>query len=170
MVALSRKCLVTACAYLFVADLASAFAQGAMEAYNNTRFGYHVNYPPNLLRPLPESDNGDGRQFQPIEGHAKVVVWGGWVMPDIDQSLGGQVRSALKNCGSTASYSLHKPGFEVLSCVLPNGDVFYTKIEQAKGEIVVLQLTYPQSEKERWNPVAGSMAKSLDILGPPEPM
>lgn len=166
----TKKWLAIACAMTLHASFVSASAQDAMEAYNNTRFGYHVNYPKVLLRPLPESDNGDGRAFQPLAGHAKILVWGGWIMPDVEQTLKGRARSALKDCGGKVSYQLHRPGFEVLSCVLPDGDIFYTKIEQDKGEVVGLELTYPQSEKDRWDLVAAAMAKSLDILGPPTPM
>ena len=170
MKSFTRNWLAITCALTLQANIAGAFAQDAMEDYNNARFGYHVTYPKNLLRPLPEADNGDGRHFQPIAGHAQVLVWGGWAMPDVGQTLKGRAQSTLKKCGGKASYELHKAGFEVFSCVLRNGDIFYTKIEQDKGEVVGLELTYPQAEKNRWDPVAAAMAKSLDILGPPTPM
>lgn len=43
--------------------------------YTNGRFGYSACYPADLLRPQPESPNGDGRAFVGEHG-AKLLVWG----------------------------------------------------------------------------------------------
>ena len=66
-----------------------------MKDYSNVRFGYHVSYPLSLLKPLPEADDGDGRVFQPANGHADIRVSGGYVSGDSDQTIGSETKSAL---------------------------------------------------------------------------
>lgn len=166
----TASCFCAASVVIAVPSLARTLAMSDQEDYNNARFGYHLAYPRKLLRPLPEADNGDGRQFQPVEGHAKILVWGGWYEPDVGQSLAGRVRMALKDCGGIVTYRLKRPDFEVLSCALPTRQVYYIKLMQGKDEVVGLELTYPQAEKSRWDPVAAAMSKSLEILGPPTPV
>ncbi len=44
------------------------------KTYQNARFGCSVRYPGDLLRPLPEADDGDGRHVQALHGHADVML------------------------------------------------------------------------------------------------
>ena len=147
---------------------ALAGAQHAMSDYNNTRFGYRVSYPQSLLKAMPEADNGDGREFQPVQGRAKVAIWGGWIVPEARQTLEGEAQSILHDCnGGKASYRLRKPGSQALSCLLPSGDVLYAKVVQSKGIVVQLRLSYPRTEKSTWDPVATAMSKSLQVMDAP---
>ena len=75
---------------IFATGLATIQAQMPMEDYNNARFGYHVSFPRSLLEPLPEADNGDGLHFKPLQGHADVEVYAGWLEPDIDSRCAGK--------------------------------------------------------------------------------
>jgi hypothetical protein len=136
-----------------------------MKDYNNARFAYHLSYPPSLLKPLPEADDGDGRAFQPANGHADTRVFGGYVSADSGQTIDGETKSALADCaGGKATYRLDKPDIQVVSCMRPDGSVLYVKTLQAKGTLIELRMQYPQTEKSVWDPVAAAMSKSLKFL------
>jgi hypothetical protein len=157
---------------VFAAVLAGRGAYGVlaqaplpMKDYNNLRFGYHVSYPLSLLKPLPEADDGDGRVFQPANGHADIRVFGGYVLADSDQTIGGETKSALEECaGGKATYRLDRSDVQVISCTRPDGSILYVKIMQAKGTLVQLRLNYPHAEKPVWDPVAAAMSRSLKIF------
>ena len=160
--------LSTSSLLILAAGLTMIQAQVPMEDYNNARFGYHVSFPRSLLKPLPEADNGDGRHFKPLEGHADVEVYAGWVEPDIGQSLRGEAIARTKECaGGKTSYEFKGPNFEVISCPEIDGTILYVKIIQSKGEMAQLKFVYPSSEKAIWDPIAAAMSKSFRILGPP---
>jgi hypothetical protein len=149
--------------------LAIGHAQAAADVlpgwktYQNARFGYSVRYPGDLLRPLPEADDGDGRHFQPLHGHADIAVWASYSADDTLDSLADQ---AAQDCtGGRASYRVVRdkavPPFMALSCPEPGGQVLYAEALRCKDVTTQIQLTYPATEKPTWDPVAAKMSASL---------
>ncbi len=135
----------------------------AWKTYQNARFGYSVRYPGDLLRPLPEADDGDGRHFQPLRGHADVAVWASY---GADDTLAGLADEAAQACsGGRASYRVVRakavPPFMALSCEAPGGEVLYAKALRCKDVTTQIQLTYPAAEKPTWDPIAAKMSASL---------
>ena len=142
---------------------AAAAAPAAWKTYQNARFGYSVRYPADLLAPLPEAANGDGRHFRPRRGHADVAVWAGYAA---DETLRALANAAERDCaGGHASYKVLRdrnvPPFMALSCVKPGGEVLYAKALRCKDVITQIQLTYPATEKAAWDPVVAKMSASL---------
>lgn len=142
---------------------AAAAIPAAWKTYQNARFGYSVAYPGDLLRPLPESDNGDGRHFQPLHGHADVAVWASYGAGD---TLTGLADEAEQGCsGGRASYRVVRghdvPPFTAISCLQSDGKVLYAKALRCKDVTTQIQLTYPATEKATWDPVAAKMSASL---------
>jgi hypothetical protein len=135
----------------------------AWKTYQNARFGYSVRYPGDLLRPLPEADDGDGRHFQPLSGHADVAVWASY---GADDALGALADEAAQGCvGGRASYRVVRdkavPPFMSLSCLKPGGTVLYARALRCKDVTTQIQLTYPAAEKAVWDPVVAKMSASL---------
>lgn len=138
-------------------------APAGWNTYHNARFGYSVLYPGDLLAPLPEADNGDGRHFQPRPGHADVAVWAGYAN---GQTLAGLAAEAERDCaGGRASYKVvrtqKRPPFMALSCAKPGGQVLYAKALQCADVITQIQFTYPAAEKTTWDAVVTTMSASL---------
>lgn len=48
----------------------------AWDYYENARFGYSLNIPPDFIG-YGESDNGDGQSFSRLEAEQTLLVWGG---------------------------------------------------------------------------------------------
>lgn len=142
---------------------AAAAVPAGWKTYQNARFGYSVRYPGDLLRPLPEADNGDGRHFQPLHGHADVAVWASY---SADDTLGSLADQAAQGCtGGRASYRVVRdkavPPFMALSCPEPGGQVLYAKALRCKDVTTQIRFTYPAAEKPTWDPVAAKMSASL---------
>jgi hypothetical protein len=135
----------------------------AWKTYQNARFGYSVRYPGDLLQPLPEADDGDGRHFQPRRGHADVAIWASY---SADDTLGSLADEAAQGCiGWRASYRAVRdrdvPPFMALSCLKPGGEVLYAKALRCKDVTTQIEATYPEAEKATWDPVAAKMSASL---------
>ena len=142
---------------------AAAAVPAGWKTYQNARFGYSVRYPGDLLQPLPEADDGDGRHFQALHGHADVAVWASY---GADDTLGSLADEAAQGCiGGRASYRVVRdhdvPPFMALSCQEPGGQVLYAKALRCKDVTTQIQLTYPAAEKAAWDPVAAKMSASL---------
>ncbi len=142
---------------------AAAAVPAGWKTYQNARFGYSVRYPGDLLQPLPEADDGDGRHFQALHGHADVAVWASY---GADDTLGSLADEAAQGCiGGRASYRVVRdhdvPPFMALSCLEPGGQVLYAKALRCKDVTTQIQLTYPAAEKAAWDPVAAKMSASL---------
>jgi hypothetical protein len=142
---------------------AAAAVPVGWKTYQNARFGYSLRYPGDLLQPLPEADDGDGRHFQALRGHADVAVWASY---GADDTLGALADEAAQGCvGGRASYRVVRdkpvPPFMALSCLKPGGEVLYAKALRCKDVTTQIQFTYPETEKPTWDPVAAKMSASL---------
>jgi hypothetical protein len=162
----NRRVLASAIAGLLALGLplSATAAPGPWNTYQNARFGYSVAYPADLLAPLPEAANGDGRHFQPRRGHADVAVWAGY--DATGQSLGALADEAEQGCvGGHASYRVVRdakaPPFMAVSCARPGGAVFYTKALRCKDVTTEIEFTYPNTESATWDPVVARMSASL---------
>ena len=138
-------------------------ANPGWKKYQNGRFGYSVNYPADKLRALREADNGDGRSFQALQGHAKVAVWASY---NLDQSLGDLANEAEHGCaGDRAKYRVIRdqkiPFFMALSCLKEGNKIFYTKALKCKDVITQIEFTYPTEEESIWDFVVRGMSSSL---------
>lgn len=138
-------------------------ARSGWKTYHNGRFGYSVSYPASQLRPLREADNGDGREFQPLRGGAKVTVWASY---SADQSLTELAFESERRClGGHASYKVVRnnksPPFMALSCLRSGRSVFYTKATSCRDVITQITIAYPEDEKLLWAPIVTGMSSTL---------
>ena len=134
-----------------------ALAPGAAQAansystYHNTRFGYAVLYPTNLVSPRPESQNGDGRVFKSSDGRATLTVWGENNV--FDRSLKAQMTQARLDWSkdkAKVTYSKMGAGFYVLSG-LTGGQVFYEKTVPIRGGFATMLWQYPRTQKTTYD-------------------
>lgn len=161
--AIARRALLTASILIVPCTSWSKDDRSEWKTYHNGRFGYSVSYPPSQLRPLREADNGDGREFRPLRGGAKVTVWASY---SADQSLDELASEAEKSClGNHASYKVVRnnklPPFMALSCLRSGRTVFYTKAARCRDVITQIDITYPENEKSLWVPIVTGMSLTL---------
>lgn len=143
---------------LLILSLTAAYAQHPdYQVYSNTRFGYIVEYPSNLLIAQGEADNGDGQVFRSKDGRCEMLVYAGYNA--LNETLKEVYRKEIAK-HSKVTYRLLKPKFFVVSGIDADR-VFYHKIIYRSGIFYTLQITYPVSEKALYDRVTAKVSESF---------
>ncbi len=128
--------------------------------YGNVRFAFQLCYPVDMLRPQPESDNGDGRTFLGANG-AKLLAWGNNAMNSVAETA----RISAHRLG-TVSYRVVRPDWFVLSA--KQGDtVVYLKARRSGDRFESFELHYPATAAAAWSPVVARIGTCLRALDGP---
>jgi hypothetical protein len=146
-------------ALVLILPAVAASKAPAWTRYVNARFGYSIEYPAGAFVPERAPDNGDGRRFKAIRGKARFMVWGGNNV--LKQSPKDFVAETSSACAEgRARYALTGKGMAVVSCER-RGEVLYARRLFVKNRMVGFQMTYPVSERGRWDMDLARMAESL---------
>src|SRR4051794_23082448 len=150
------------CKYLgFVALLAvvagSAAAQPAQGIYANQQFGYSVRYPASLLRPVT-SATPEGQAFASVAGHAGFRVFAARLNGRAPQDLAKDAQAICP--GGRPSYRVVKHALVAVSCRAGDHIVYQKSLLRGDIEITV-RGEYPASERQTWDPVVTSIARSM---------
>jgi len=130
------------------------------KTYNNSRFDYTVQYPSNLTK-KKDSYNGDGCTFK-IYNEFEMKVWGS-NLPGISGRDISSIYDEELNSGGTVTFNTTKDNWFVVSG-LRNNNVFYTKQFVVNGESKVLYITYPISQKDKYDKYTEKISKSFKSL------
>jgi hypothetical protein len=153
---MTRMPLLAALAVLLGAAVAFA---GPLGHYVNARFHYSVDYPTDLMRPMPESENGDGRPFAVLlPTRADVRVYGGFNA--MNRSAEQIVRDFEEECHGRATYRVTRPDLAAASCVY-DGEIFYQKTLIRGDRLISLHAQYLISARRQLDPAIARMASSL---------
>ncbi|MFK2891261.1 hypothetical protein [Dyella flagellata] len=133
--------------------------------YHNVRFDFAVAYPPNLLVPGQEADNGDGLQFTSKVDDADIRAYGSYNA--LEQSPAEMLQFNTKDdCAQDKiTYRVSKPSLVAYSCLSPKGRIVYEKVVILGDTLATLRFEYGAGGQARWAPVIKQMADSLR-LGP----
>jgi hypothetical protein len=154
-VALAAGCLAAAGA---LAAHAPARAP-AWTRYADVRFGYSIDYPAGAFVTERAADNGDGRRYKAIRGRARFMVWAGHNARK--QTPRQFVEETSSSCrAGRASYAVTGKAWAVVSCER-RGEVLYAKRLYSGPRMTSFQMTYPASERARWDAALARMAESL---------
>lgn len=144
---------------VFLAGAAVAGRGPVWTRYANARFGFAIDYPAGTFVPERASDNGDGRRFKAIRGKAGFMVYAGY--NPLKQTPRQFVEETAKTCrNGRASYAVTGKAWAVVSCER-KGEVFYAKRLYLGDRMTSFQMTYPASERRRWDDALARMAESL---------
>jgi hypothetical protein len=133
----------------------------SLTKYTNSRYGYSISFPADLLKALPESDSGDGRVFHAKSHSAEFRVFADGAVEGFDDTPDLIAGSALKNCSNPQqAYRVVKPHLIAISC-LAGDDIYYQKTYLYKSLATTMAAKYPNSESRLWNAVVSKMARSL---------
>jgi hypothetical protein len=142
-------------AILLAASLCTIAAPALADGYTNARFGYTLTYPARTFTPQPEPDNGDGRHLKALSGEADLAVWGAYNA--LNQSASDIANGVASNCAPAPQpYRLIKPTVVVVSCPTPGG-ILYHKTYIRGDVLTTFELTYPASQRARWDAVVGEI-------------
>ncbi len=133
-----------------------------MATYVNQRFGFAIDYPQNLLTPQGEATNGDGQRFVSRDGQAELLAYGAYNA--LEQSLDALLKSDAGRNGRRTTYKTGHADWFVISGYEPDGRIFYQKTMLRGDTLYSFELTYPQLQKDQYNPLTGRIGKSFRIL------
>ena len=136
-----------------------------IDTYSNARYGYSVSYPRDLLSPLPEAENGDGRIFKAKMGTAEFRVFA--EANALDESAELIAKRAEGGCQDhKASYRVVKPTLVAVSCTMTNGHVYYQKTLIRDGMETTMTADYPKPEGQIWARAISVMSKTMTAAHP----
>lgn len=160
---MNRPQLILAAAVAVLACCAGLPAVAAKPAvwtrYVNARHGFSIEYPAGAFIPERGADNGDGRRYKAIRGGARFLVWAGRNAQK--QSPREWVERMSASCRQgRAHYAVTAKAMAVVTCERRK-EIFYSKRLWTGGKVTGFQMTYPTSERGRWDMALSRMSDSL---------
>jgi hypothetical protein len=117
----------------------------------NRRWGFSLSYPKSLI-PEPLPTNGGGRRYHSADHEVSLVAMGAHTHAEVpDESLDGFWQKELDDRGHTVTYRFKKNNFYVISGSNANGYEFYHKVFFFPGYWVEFEMTYPHSQRQRYD-------------------
>jgi hypothetical protein len=143
----------------------TVLADDVYHTYYNSRFGYSIAYPKNILYPQGESENGDGQKFLSKDADASLIVYGSnnvlnESLEDLyfKESRGGMDENPKK----IVTYKVLKNNWFVVSGY-NSGKVFYQKTILYKDQFISFHFEYPESKKNIFDPITKHIASSFKV-------
>lgn len=141
------------------------------QKYSNLRFKYEFEYPSLLLKPLPESDNGDGRKFVSLDNQTFVIIYGTHfpcspVQAERLCTLNQTYEEHQKNWlveGGSITYQTKNSNYFVITGYLKN-KIFYEKTIVINGEGKTFQIIYPTAQRNIWDKVTEKLFSSFKTI------
>ncbi len=136
------------------------------ETYCNSKFGYCIDYPSDLLVPQGEAGNGDGQAFTSENGENTLLVYRDF-RDNMDPEIKFMIEMAYKDDiesnskkPKTISYKKSGKNFFVISGHT-NGKIFYQKTIVSEEQLVTSIIEYKATEKEVYDKVSERIFKSF---------
>ena len=144
--------------FLLLTISATGLAAEDLTTYTNQRYGYSIRYPAALLKPVKNTDDGTGKAFASISGHAAFRVA---ARPLTGQTSKQVADEAQQICpGARPYYRVAKQGLAAISC--QTGDhILYQKSLLRNGLEIRVRGEYPARERQIWDGVVTSIARSM---------
>jgi hypothetical protein len=148
---------------MFAATAAAAAPQYA--TYANARYGYSIQYPALLLKPVKSTDDGAGQAFAAVSGDAAFRVA---ARPLAGRSPKEMADEAQQICpGARPYYRVVKAGLAAVSC--QTGDhILYQKSLLRDGLEIRVRGEYPARERQVWDRVVTSISRSMSTREAPQ--
>ncbi|MHA1189542.1 MAG: hypothetical protein ACTSSQ_03650 [Alphaproteobacteria bacterium] len=129
-------------------------------SYENGLFGWQIEYPANILKPLPLTDNNAARGFRSADGAAELVAYGG---PNDFGDI-ARYRKFILGLGRHQEVTYDPVGEDwfVLSGYRANR-IYYEKyvFSEDREMVHAFALEYPRDQSEFYNKIAAQMSRSF---------
>ncbi|WP_309714414.1 hypothetical protein [Armatimonas sp.] len=138
------------------------FGQPSWKTYTNSRFGFSILYPADVLKPEPPPENGDGLAFLSRDKKAELRVWGD--LNALAETVQARFETTLKEAPGKISYKVLRKDWFVVSGS-GKGREFYKKVMFGKdGTVRTISLEYPVASKKRFDPLVERIVQSFKVL------
>lgn len=153
------------CALGLLLAMTGAAAAGAdLTTYTNQRYGYSIQYPASLLKPVKSTDDGAGQAFVAISGNAAFRVAARRLDGQSPKELADEAQQICP--GAKPYYRVAKEGLAAVSC--QTGDhIVYQKSLLRDGLEIRVRGEYPARERQVWDGVVTSIARSMSTTERP---
>jgi len=131
------------------------------DCYVNHKYGYALAWPKRHLRPLGESDAGDGQVFAAPDGRAELRCWGSFGIA-AQQTIPEAMTQAMAEPGRKVTYKHAGGDFFVLSGYVEDR-IFYRRSVLAHGVLATFELTYDAPLKEFFDPLIRDISAGFII-------
>jgi hypothetical protein len=145
--------------------MTGAAAAGAdLTTYTNQRYGYSIRYPASLLKPVEKTDDGAGQAFVAISGDAAFRVAARRLGTQSSKEIADEAQQICP--GAKPYYRVAKQGLAAISC--QTGDrILYQKSLLRDGLEIRVRGEYPVRERQVWDDVVTSIARSMSTADRP---
>lgn len=152
--------LVVAIPATVALSVAGAATAGDWSRYDNARFAYAIDIPPEFSE-VEEAANSDGGVSRSADGTAELRVWGGYlVVGDFKSEVADSIRSD-KGEGWDISYDRRTTRSASWSGS-KDGRVFYARAMKGCDDAAIhFRLEYDRSDLESYDEIVGRLVKSL---------
>lgn len=139
--------------------LIATVVSAASLTYENDRFGTSATFPAEIFsQEQPPPDNGDGQRWLSDDG-ASLAIFGSYNV--LDETPASKEAAARVNGDRKVTYSRTGQDWLVLSGT-DDDRVFYERYVFGPTDIVHgIVIDYPASLKAKYDPLVGSIARSL---------
>ncbi|MBU4529572.1 MAG: SH3 domain-containing protein [Hoeflea sp.] len=139
----------------------SPVRDATLAIYQNARFGTVISYPASLWTALPESENGDGRRFESLDGTAEITVYAGHnaLERTVPELLGDTLGSGFESITAT---KMQGNRFEV-SGVRDGRTIIHAEILDAANVQHVVEISMDPSVDATTQQSLADIAASLRV-------
>ena len=150
--------------FLVLATLAGPAVAQDWGVYENARFGYVIDIPPDYVGE-GEAENGDGQIFVSDDGTQMLRVHGANALEGFEAKL-DEAMAGAREAGWTLSYERITPSWASFSGTR-NGMIVYARaISLCDGtQFASFELQYPETDLDDMHAVVERLVRSLDETG-----
>ena len=149
---------------LLALSATAAVAAPQFATYSNPRYGYSIEYPASLLKPVPSTASGGGQAFTALSGSAGFRVFARPLAGRSPQDVADEAQQICPD--DRPSYRVVKPALAAVSCEA--GDhIVYQKSLLRNGLEITVRGEYPARERRVWDGVVTSIARSMSTAEAP---
>ncbi|MGL5797362.1 MAG: hypothetical protein ACRCYT_04065 [Cetobacterium sp.] len=141
--------------------------------YGNSRFGFYLEYPAEILFMQPAPANNDGRRFVSNDGETEMLAYGAYSLDFYPselspiQQLRNHYYDSLGNEYAYADITYKKlneaKGWYIISGT-QNGKIFYKKIHLAytpDSYFMIFNMEYPIYQKQLYNKILENITRTI---------
>ncbi|TQX85189.1 MULTISPECIES: hypothetical protein [Rhizobium] len=150
-------------ALIFVLLSGSAGAAGD-QSYQNPRFGYWIEIPKEF-KIASAADNNDGITLESLNGKAKLLVWGNYIMEKNFKAESDRQRKFYVDDGWRISYEKRRPSWVSFSGARDHLILYVREIALCDGAMGNFSLEYPEADQKIYGDVIEQLLKSFVPLG-----
>jgi len=130
--------------------------------YINTRYGFSIPYPSELLVPQPPPGNNDGREFLSHDKQAQMSAWGTFNV--MEETLAGRFSQEKTDPDRTVTYETSKDDWFVISGYI-DGRIFYQRTYLVDDIFYTFFISYDQNLSDMFDPITAHISGEFRVPG-----